>query len=90
MSADGLTQRAAARLLGVSPSFLRASSCPRLEIPGNGPARRPLVRYFREDVLAWARRVAAHEPPHSASPDAQGPVGSPEKSAGKSGHGEDA
>jgi hypothetical protein len=63
---QGLTQRAAARLLGVSVSFLRASSCPRLEIPGNGPRRKPLVRYFREDVLVWARRVVTQEAPQGA------------------------
>ena len=71
----GLTQRGAAHLLGVSVSFLRASTCPRLEIPGNGPGGKPLLRYFRDDVLAWARRGVAHEPPHSARVDAQGLAG---------------
>lgn len=65
---EGLTQRAAARLLGVSVSFLRASSCPRVEVPGNGPKKQPLIRYFREDVLAWAgRRRTLQEAPHSAT-----------------------
>ena len=41
-----LTQR-------VSPSFLRASSCPKHLLPGNGPRGRPLVRYLRDEVLAW-------------------------------------
>lgn len=48
-----LTQREAARLLRVSPSFLRASSCPKHLLPGNGPRGRPLVRYLRDEVLAW-------------------------------------
>jgi hypothetical protein len=48
-----LTQREAAHLLRVSVSFLRASSCPKHHLPGNGPRGRPLVRYLRDDVLAW-------------------------------------
>jgi hypothetical protein len=48
-----LTQREAARLLRVSVSYLRASSCPKHLLPGNGPRGRPLVRYFRDDVIAW-------------------------------------
>jgi hypothetical protein len=48
-----LTQKEAARVLRVSVSYLRASSCPKHLLPGNGPRGRPLVRYFREDVLAW-------------------------------------
>jgi hypothetical protein len=49
-----LTQREAARVLRVSVSFLRASSCPKHLLPGNGPRGRPLVRYLRSEVLAWA------------------------------------
>lgn len=49
-----LSQRAAARLLGVSVSYLRASSAPRLLLPGNGPQGRPLLRYDRSMLLAWA------------------------------------
>jgi hypothetical protein len=48
-----LTQREAARLLRVSPSYLRASSCPKHLLPGNGPRGRPLVRYLRDELLAW-------------------------------------
>jgi hypothetical protein len=48
-----LTQREAALLLRVSASFLRASSCPKHLLPGNGPRGRPLVRYLRDEVLQW-------------------------------------
>jgi hypothetical protein len=48
-----LTQREAATLLRVSVSYLRASSCPKHLLPGNGKRGRPLVRYRREEVLAW-------------------------------------
>jgi hypothetical protein len=55
-----LTQKAAAKLLSVSPSYLRASSCPKQLLPGNGPKRKELVRYLRDEVLAWgtARKQA--------------------------------
>jgi hypothetical protein len=49
-----LTQREAAHLLRVSVSYLRASSCPKHLLPGNGPRGRPLVRYLRDELLAWA------------------------------------
>lgn len=49
-----LTQREAAGLLRVSVSYLRASSCPKHLLPGNGARGRPLVRYLRDDLLAWA------------------------------------
>jgi hypothetical protein len=49
-----LTQREAAQLLRVSVSYLRASSCPKHLLPGNGPRGRPLVRYLRDEVLTWA------------------------------------
>lgn len=52
---NGLTQKQAARLLGVSVSFLRASTCPVLRLPGNGARGKPLLRYFPEEVRAWAR-----------------------------------
>lgn len=57
-----LTQREAARLLRVSVSYLRASSCPKHLLPGNGPRGRPMVRYLRDEVLAWAcaRSLAQH------------------------------
>jgi hypothetical protein len=48
-----LTQQEAARLLRVSVSYLRASSCPKHLLPGNGPRGRPLVRYLRDELLAW-------------------------------------
>jgi hypothetical protein len=49
-----LTQKEAARVLRVSVSYLRASSCPKHLLPGNGPHGRPLVRYLRDEVLAWS------------------------------------
>lgn len=48
------TQRQAAAVLGVSPRYLRASSCPKLLLPGTGTAGRPLVRYAPDAVHAWA------------------------------------
>ena len=47
-----LTQKEAATLLRVSVSYLRQSDCPKLLLPGRG--KRPLVRYYRIDLLAWA------------------------------------
>lgn len=57
-----LTQREVAMLLRVSVSYLRESSCPKHLLPGNGPRGRPLVRYLRDEVLAWAsaRSLAQH------------------------------
>jgi hypothetical protein len=49
-----LTQGEAAELLRVSVSYLRASSCPKILLPGRGDRGKPLVRYLRSDVLAWA------------------------------------
>lgn len=49
-----LTQRQAAGFLKVSISYLRASDCPKVLLPGRG--RRPLVRYRRSDLVAWAAR----------------------------------
>jgi hypothetical protein len=49
-----LSQKAAARILGVSTGWLRASSAPRLQLPGNGPGGQPLLRYSRTALLAWA------------------------------------
>jgi hypothetical protein len=51
----GLTQKQAARLLGVSVGWLRASACPKVLLPGNGPKGKPMLRYFQDDVLAWAK-----------------------------------
>jgi hypothetical protein len=49
-----LTQKEAAALLRVSVAYLRASACPKLLLPGGGAKQKPLVRYLRSDVLAWA------------------------------------
>jgi hypothetical protein len=49
-----LTQRQAARLLKVGVSYLRASSCPKVLLPGNGPKAKPVVRYRVRDLLDWA------------------------------------
>jgi hypothetical protein len=48
-----LTQKEAASLLRVSVSYLRASSCPKQLLPGNGPRGRQVVRYLRDEVLGW-------------------------------------
>jgi hypothetical protein len=53
--AAGLTQKRASRRLAVSVGWLRHSNCPKVLLPGNGPRGKPLLRYFREDVLAWAK-----------------------------------
>jgi hypothetical protein len=86
-----LTQKAAARLLGVSTGWLRASSAPRLQLPGNGPAGQPLLRYSRTALLAWAGvtrgRTQQDARPRalSAQPTAAGRAEkSGDKSAGKS------
>jgi len=47
-------QRDAAAHLGVSVSYLRASSCPKVLLPGNGPRGKPLVRYRLSDLDRWA------------------------------------
>jgi hypothetical protein len=52
-----LTQKAAARLLGVSASWLRASSAPKLLLPGNGRRGQPLLRYGRTALLEWAGAI---------------------------------
>jgi hypothetical protein len=49
-----LSQKTAARLLGVSVSWLCCSAAPRVLLPGNGPSGRPLLRYDRTALLAWA------------------------------------
>ena len=54
---EGLvSQREAAAFLGVSQSYLRASSCPKVLLPGNGPKDRPLVRYRLSEVAAWTEQ----------------------------------
>lgn len=48
-----LTQKEAAAGLRVSVSYLRASDCPKVFLPGNGPNGQDLVRYRPEDMAAW-------------------------------------
>jgi hypothetical protein len=81
----GLTQKQTARLLGVSVGWLRASTCPKVLLPGNGPKGKPMLRYFREDVLAWAKgqdssATLAYDGTQSATPPP----------AARPGHGESA
>lgn len=64
--AEFLTQKAAARLLGVSSSWLRSSRAPRLLLPGNGPSGQPLLRYSRTALLEWAG-VASGKSQHIAA-----------------------
>lgn len=52
-----LTQREAAALLRVSVSYLRASDCLKVLLPGRGV--RPLVRYRRRELLAWVEHWTA-------------------------------
>jgi hypothetical protein len=47
------TQAEAAAFLSVSQRYLRASACPKLLLPGTGPAGKPLVRYDPNAVRAW-------------------------------------
>jgi hypothetical protein len=82
MDPAALTQKAAARLLGVSVSWLRCSTAPRVLLPGNGAGGRPLLRYDRAALLAWAGLTgsgAQRDTPSSArSRGAPGPSGTPE------------
>jgi hypothetical protein len=54
MTEKFLKQREAAGILGVSVAWLRASECPKVLLPGNGPKGRPVVRYRERDLLDWA------------------------------------
>ena len=65
-----LTQKSAARLLGVSTSWLRSSSAPRVLLPGNGPAGQPLLRYSRAALLEWAG-IRCSGPRQDAPPSAR-------------------
>jgi hypothetical protein len=47
------TQKEAAAHLRVSPRYLRASSVPKILLPGNGATRKPLLRYHPLAVQAW-------------------------------------
>jgi hypothetical protein len=83
-----LTQKAAARLLGVSTGWLRASSAPRLLLPGNGPAGQPLLRYSRTALLAWAGVTCSRTQQDArprATPAHPTAAGRSEKSGDKSG-----
>ena len=48
------SQRGAARFLGVSVGYLRHSSCPKVRLPSNRPNGKPVIRYFRHAIEAWA------------------------------------
>ncbi len=45
--------RDAARLIDMSPSFLRKSSCPRSRKRGNGPGGKIILDFDPDRVLAW-------------------------------------
>ena len=64
-----LTLRQAAELLHVSGAYLRASSCPKVLLPGNGPRNKALIRYVTDDLKEWAtapRRHTSHSEGQSA------------------------
>ena len=48
-----LRQREAALYCGVSVSYLRASRCPKVLLPGHGPKGRPVVRYDPDALDRW-------------------------------------
>jgi hypothetical protein len=54
------TQKEAAAKLRVSVSWLRASSCPKKLLPGNGKAGKPLVRYDPKEVEQWTLQRREH------------------------------
>jgi hypothetical protein len=57
---EGLwTQAEAAEYLCVSQRYLRASSCPKILLPGTGMRGKPLVRYSPADVRGWAEQRRA-------------------------------
>ena len=53
------TQAEAAEYLCVSQRYLRASSCPKILLPGTGTRGKPLVRYSAADVRGWAAQRRA-------------------------------
>lgn len=53
-----LLQKEAAQLLKVSARYLRDSDCPKVLLPPTR-GKRPLVRYRRAHVLAWAESWTA-------------------------------
>jgi hypothetical protein len=48
------TQRQAAEFLHVSTRWLRASSCPKVLLPGHGEKSKPMLRYEPTAVRTWA------------------------------------
>jgi hypothetical protein len=48
-----IKQKEAALLLGVSVRYLRDSNAPFIDLPGNGPLRKPLRRYDPVALRAW-------------------------------------
>lgn len=62
-----IRQKEAATMLGVSVAWLRASSCPKVLLPGNGPKGRELVRYDVADLRTWARSRTTKAPSQKAS-----------------------
>lgn len=50
------TQKEAAAEIGVSPSYLRASTCPKTFLPSLKRGGRSMVRYVPEEVEAWWRK----------------------------------
>lgn len=61
-----LPQAEAALRLGVSVAYLRASDCPKVYLPGNGPKARPLVRYDWDAVMAWTERCTSRQASRAA------------------------
>ena len=55
------TQKEAAVFLGVTPRYLRDSSCPKILLPGNGKKGIPVLRYDPGDVRRWARERATNK-----------------------------
>ncbi|CAN5432950.1 hypothetical protein BH09GEM1_BH09GEM1_06550 [soil metagenome] len=64
------TQEQAAAFVNASPRYLRDSSCPKVELPGNGPKGESLLRYKPEDVGRWVDSWGTRSITHSADKDA--------------------
>ena len=54
LGANLWTQREAAQYLCVSPRYLRASTCPKLKLPGTGKTQKAVLRYQPYEVCKWA------------------------------------
>jgi hypothetical protein len=52
-----LTPKEAAKMLRVSPGYLRNSDCPKVLLPTQG--KRAIVRYDRIDLETWASKWKA-------------------------------